>query len=104
MLLLGERLKAPEAAEIGLVDDACANPEATLAAARELAGRLAEMPAVPAGAKVVPGGPQNPLASNPSGDQQAHARPAAGPQPLEEGQRMASMAKRGIHRHLALAG
>jgi enoyl-CoA hydratase/carnithine racemase len=45
MLLLGERLKAAEAAEIGLVDDACATPQATLAAAKELAARLAEMPA-----------------------------------------------------------
>jgi enoyl-CoA hydratase len=45
LLLLGERLHAGEAAEIGLVDEACADAAATLAAARALAGRLAEMPA-----------------------------------------------------------
>jgi enoyl-CoA hydratase len=45
MLLLGERLLAAEAAEIGLVDEACADAAATLAAARGLAARLAEMPA-----------------------------------------------------------
>ena len=45
MLLLGQRLGAAEAAEIGLVDEACADVAATLAAARALAAELAAMPA-----------------------------------------------------------
>jgi enoyl-CoA hydratase/carnithine racemase len=45
LLLLGERLHAGEAAEIGLVDEACPDTSATLAAARHLAGKLAELPA-----------------------------------------------------------
>jgi enoyl-CoA hydratase len=45
MLMLGERLGAQEAAAIGLVDEACPDAEATLAAARAFAAQLAEMPA-----------------------------------------------------------
>ena len=45
LLLLGERLGAEAAAAIGLVDEACADPDATLALRRALAARLAEMPA-----------------------------------------------------------
>ena len=45
MLLLGERLGAVEAHEIGLVDAVGATPDATREEALELAARLAEMPA-----------------------------------------------------------
>jgi enoyl-CoA hydratase len=45
LLLLGERIGAREALEIGLVDDVGATPEATRGLALELAARLAELPA-----------------------------------------------------------
>ena len=45
MLMLGTRLPAAEAERVGLVNAACPTPEATLAEAIALAGRLAEMPA-----------------------------------------------------------
>jgi enoyl-CoA hydratase len=45
LLLLGERLGAREAKEIGLVDDLGAGPAETRDRALDLAGRLAEMPA-----------------------------------------------------------
>ena len=45
MLLLGERVSAIEAHEIGLCDAVGATPEATREEALELAARLAEMPA-----------------------------------------------------------
>jgi enoyl-CoA hydratase len=45
LLLLGERLRAPEALEAGLVDETFPDREALLAGARELAARLAAMPA-----------------------------------------------------------
>jgi len=45
LLLLGERLAAREAAAVGLVDEAHPDADATRAAALELAGRLAELPA-----------------------------------------------------------
>ena len=45
MLLLGERLRAPQALAAGLVDETFSNREALLAGARELGGRLAAMPA-----------------------------------------------------------
>lgn len=45
LLLLGERLTAAEAASIGLVTRACADPGETRSAALELAGRLAGLPA-----------------------------------------------------------
>jgi enoyl-CoA hydratase/carnithine racemase len=45
LLLLGDRLGAEEAADAGLVDEVCADREATLEAAGALAARLAEMPA-----------------------------------------------------------
>jgi enoyl-CoA hydratase len=45
MLMLGERLGAPAALEIGLVDAVGATAEATRAEALDLASRLAEMPA-----------------------------------------------------------
>ena len=45
LLMLGDRLSAREAAEIGLVDEACPTPEATRAAALDFASRLAELPA-----------------------------------------------------------
>ena len=44
MLMLGTRLPAAEAERVGLVNAACPTPEATLAEAIALAGRLAEMP------------------------------------------------------------
>jgi len=45
MLLLGERLRAPQALAAGLVDETFPNRDALLAGARELGGRLAAMPA-----------------------------------------------------------
>jgi len=45
LLFLGERLHADEAAQVGLVDEAHPDAETTLAAAQELAARLAAMPA-----------------------------------------------------------
>jgi enoyl-CoA hydratase/carnithine racemase len=45
MLLLGERLRAPEAAAAGLVDEVYPDAAALLAGARALAARLAAMPA-----------------------------------------------------------
>jgi enoyl-CoA hydratase len=45
LLMLGTRLGAREAEAIGLVNRACSTREATLDAAREMAGRLAALPA-----------------------------------------------------------
>jgi enoyl-CoA hydratase/carnithine racemase len=44
LLLLGERIGAETAAEVGLVDEACPDRAATLGAAEVLAARLAELP------------------------------------------------------------